>query len=136
MICDVQSYEQFLPWCRSSRVVRAECARGPSPPLSQSPTPIPTPSSGVCLRGGFPCDLTIGFGPLLETYRSYVRYVRPRIVTSDAEDTRLFRHLHTVWRFAPVPSEVLSQLKGSSRKPTDTKGPLDRVTLVDFYVCC
>ncbi|MDE2515087.1 MAG: type II toxin-antitoxin system RatA family toxin [Rhodospirillales bacterium] len=76
LVADVGQYPKFLPWCVGARV------------LSRSPT---------ALRA----DLTIGFGPFRETFRSQVGLERPHRVLVTYENGP-FRFLNNEWRFSAV----------------------------------
>ena len=78
LVADVGQYPKFLPWCMAARVVsRGERA----------------------LRA----DLTIGFGPFRETFRSHVALERPGRVVVTYENGP-FRYLNNEWRFTEVPA--------------------------------
>ncbi|EDV26261.1 uncharacterized protein TRIADDRAFT_22596, partial [Trichoplax adhaerens] len=76
VVADVTDYAEFIPWCRSSKVVR----------------PIPN---------GFLATLEVGFPPISETYTSVVTLIRPTLARAVCKDGRLFKHLETTWRFSP-----------------------------------
>jgi coenzyme Q-binding protein COQ10 len=86
LVADVGKYPEFLPWCVGARVrVRTETE--------------------------IAADLTIGFGPLRETFTSRVRLDRPHRIQVRYERGP-FRYLNNQWVFEPAP----------------------RGTAVDFYV--
>ncbi|XP_062517503.1 coenzyme Q-binding protein COQ10 homolog B, mitochondrial-like [Corticium candelabrum] len=76
VVSDVDSYSEFLPWCRESRVFQ---------------------------RRGNQCRgvLVVGFPPILERYVSDMTMIRPHSVQSDASADKLFKHLKTVWKLSP-----------------------------------
>jgi coenzyme Q-binding protein COQ10 len=77
LVADVGKYPQFLPWCIAARV-RSRTERE------------------------LLADLTIGFGPFRETFRSRVTLERPRRVKVRYENGP-FRYLNNQWEFLPHP---------------------------------
>jgi len=55
IVADVESYEQFVPWCKESNVTQRH-------------------------GSGFRCRLTVGFPPVIERYTSVVTVSRPHMV--------------------------------------------------------
>ena len=81
LVADVGRYPQFLPWCVAARV------------RSSTPTELVA-------------DLTIGFGPLRESFTSRVTLQRPDTPQSAGEvrvayENGPFRYLNNRWGFAP-----------------------------------
>ncbi|KAM6312384.1 coenzyme Q-binding protein COQ10 homolog A, mitochondrial-like [Podargus strigoides] len=75
LVANVGEYRLFVPWCSRSAVL---ARRGP------------------VLRA----ELEVGFPPLLERYVSEV-VLSSRQIRAVSRDSRLFRHLETLWRFEP-----------------------------------
>lgn len=77
LVSDVAQYEAFIPWCLKS----------------------------VVLEGGAPevfqADLTVGFGPFEETYRSQVTCTAPTSIQVSCQEKPL-KHLETLWRFEKI----------------------------------
>jgi len=55
VVADVESYQQFVPWCKESYVTQRR-------------------------DSGFQCRLTVGFPPVIERYTSNVTLSRPHMV--------------------------------------------------------
>jgi len=55
VVADVDSYEQFVPWCKESCVTQRH-------------------------NSSFRCRLTVGFPPVVERYTSVVTLSRPHMV--------------------------------------------------------
>lgn len=77
LVADVGRYPEFLPWCVGAKVV------------SRTETELHA-------------DLTIGFGPIRESFRSRVALDRPHQVRVRYERGP-FHHLNNTWTFAPDP---------------------------------
>ncbi|WP_291365494.1 type II toxin-antitoxin system RatA family toxin [Acetobacter sp. UBA5411] len=75
LVADVGSYPKFLPWCANVRVVSS--------------------TSTELLA-----DLTVGFGPFRETFRSRVTLDRPKTIRVTYEKGP-FKYLNNVWTFTP-----------------------------------
>jgi coenzyme Q-binding protein COQ10 len=78
LVADVDRYPQFLPWCVAARV------------REQTDT--------VQLA-----EMTIGFGPFRERFRSRNELLRPHSIKVRHE-CGPFRHLNNVWSFEPHPN--------------------------------
>ncbi|XP_061701638.1 coenzyme Q-binding protein COQ10 homolog, mitochondrial [Syngnathoides biaculeatus] len=77
LVSDVARYQQFVPWCKTSRVV------------------------GGGEGGDFRAELVVGFPPVLERYTSDVTLIPNHQVRALCTDGTLFSHLETIWRFEP-----------------------------------
>ncbi|CEF67197.1 Coenzyme Q-binding protein COQ10, mitochondrial [Strongyloides ratti] len=84
VVNNVEKYSEFVPWCKKSEVVKI--------------------SDNLTI-----CELTIGFPPLWEKYKSRVTSLPPYVVHSVCADGSLFEVLDTTWRFGPGLSENLDQ---------------------------
>ncbi|XP_048847900.1 coenzyme Q-binding protein COQ10 homolog, mitochondrial [Brienomyrus brachyistius] len=76
VVACVDQYQQFVPWCKKSRVMT------------------------VC-DGRMRAQLEIGFPPVVERYTSEVTLVPNHLIRAVCKDTSLFHHLETVWSFRP-----------------------------------
>lgn len=76
VVANVDQYQNFVPWCRKSRFIKRH-------------------------TGDFKAELEIGFPPLVERYTSDLTFVPNRKISAVCTDGSLFRHLETVWDFAP-----------------------------------
>ncbi|MFT8719885.1 type II toxin-antitoxin system RatA family toxin [Acetobacter sp.] len=81
LVADVANYPKFLPWCTNVRV------------LSKTESELVA-------------DLTVGFGPFRETFRSRVALDRPNAIRVTYEKGP-FKYLNNVWTFAPDPRGCL-----------------------------
>lgn len=79
VVARVDMYEDFLPWCQRSDIVR----RYPD--------------------GSFDAELEIGFKFLVESYVSHVELIKPKSVKTTVSESNLFDHLINVWEFSPGP---------------------------------
>lgn len=78
LVADVAQYPKFLPWCVGSRI-RSRTERE------------------------IVCDLTIGFGPFVESFTSRVTLDRPGLIRVRYENGP-FKYLNNQWRFLPDPA--------------------------------
>ncbi len=78
LVADVERYPDFLPWCISTRVVGRDAPDR--------------------LR----VEMTVGFGPMRDTYTSLVKISPSEEIGVESLDGP-FRELHTRWRFDAVP---------------------------------
>jgi ribosome-associated toxin RatA of RatAB toxin-antitoxin module len=84
VVADVDSYEEFVPWCKKSCVTRR-------------------------LEGGkYEADLVVGFQMFKEKYTSVVTVQEPWLVHSEAADSVVFNHLVTRWELRPGPNKTTS----------------------------
>lgn len=79
VVAAVDLYEDFLPWCQRSRVIRRNS------------------------DGSFDAELEIGFKFLVESYVSHVELTKPKYIKTTASESGLFDHLINVWEFNPGP---------------------------------
>ncbi|KAL8154013.1 hypothetical protein V2J09_011773 [Rumex salicifolius] len=80
VVAAVDMYEDFLPWCQRSEIIR----RYPD--------------------GSFDAELQIGFKFLLESYVSRVVLDKPFSVKTTSSQSNLFEHLINLWEFSPGPT--------------------------------
>ncbi|XP_060636932.2 coenzyme Q-binding protein COQ10 homolog B, mitochondrial-like [Anolis sagrei] len=76
IVADVGSYQRFVPWCTSSRVIshRNEFSEA---------------------------ELEVGFPPVVERYVSEISAVPNYQIRAVSKDGQLFQHLETLWQFKP-----------------------------------
>ncbi|XP_075511488.1 uncharacterized protein LOC142547208 [Primulina tabacum] len=77
VVAAVDMYEDFLPWCQRSQIIR----RNPD--------------------GSFDAELEIGFKILVESYVSHVELKKPNFIKTTSSQSSLFDHLINVWEFNP-----------------------------------
>ncbi|RAL40538.1 hypothetical protein DM860_006608 [Cuscuta australis] len=80
VVAAVDMYEDFLPWCQRSEILR----RNPD--------------------GSFDAELEIGFKFLVESYVSHVDLKKPSYIKTTVSESNLFDHLINIWEFNPGPS--------------------------------
>jgi len=80
VVSQVEDYYKFVPWCVKSTVIK----RNPTNYLE--------------------CDLEIGFQVFVERYTSKVRMNPPRSLTTVTDDSTLFHHLESLWKFEKGPT--------------------------------
>src|ERR1700753_756364 len=76
VVADIKDYPSFVPWCSGARIIQED-------------------------QQQITADLTIGFGPFQETFRSQVTLDRPRQVKVQATEGPL-EHLNNTWTFTPA----------------------------------
>ncbi|PIN16444.1 Oligoketide cyclase/lipid transport protein [Handroanthus impetiginosus] len=79
VVAAVDMYEDFLPWCQRSQIIR----RNPD--------------------GSFDAELEIGFKFLVESYISHVELTKPKSIKTTSSQSSLFDHLINIWEFSPGP---------------------------------
>lgn len=80
VVAAVDMYEDFLPWCQRSQIIR-------------------------CYPDGrFDAELEIGFKFLVESYISHVELKRPTYIKTTSSQSNLFDHLINIWEFNPGPT--------------------------------
>ncbi|CAL4947194.1 unnamed protein product [Urochloa decumbens] len=79
VVAAVDLYEDFVPWCQRSRIIRRHD------------------------DGSLDAELEIGFKFLVESYVSHVEMEKPKYIKSTASESGLFDHLINVWEFKPGP---------------------------------
>ncbi|XAR61888.1 hypothetical protein NMG60_11016431 [Bertholletia excelsa] len=80
VVAAVDLYEDFLPWCQRSDIIR----RHPD--------------------GSFDAELEIGFKFLVESYISHVELNKPKSIKTTASESNIFDHLINIWEFNPGPN--------------------------------
>ncbi|KAK9169441.1 hypothetical protein Syun_001581 [Stephania yunnanensis] len=79
VVAAVDLYEDFVPWCQGSRIIRHDP------------------------DGTFDAELQIGFKFLTESYVSHVELNKPRSIKTTVTESNLFDHLINIWEFNPGP---------------------------------
>ncbi|XP_062207022.1 uncharacterized protein LOC133908853 [Phragmites australis] len=79
VVAAVDLYEDFVPWCQRSRIIRRHD------------------------DGSFDAELEIGFKFLVESYVSHVEMEKFKYIKTTASESGLFDHLINVWEFKPGP---------------------------------
>ncbi|XP_051995431.1 coenzyme Q-binding protein COQ10 homolog, mitochondrial-like isoform X2 [Xyrauchen texanus] len=76
VVANVDQYQQFVPWCKKSKVTRNR-------------------------NDNMLVQLEIGFPPIVECYTSEVTVIPNHQVRAVCRDGNLFSHLETLWQFTP-----------------------------------
>ncbi|XP_010918010.1 uncharacterized protein [Elaeis guineensis] len=79
VVAAVDLYEDFLPWCQHSRIIRRNN------------------------DGSFDAELEIGFKFLVESYISHVELEKPKSIKTTVSESGLFEYLINIWEFNPGP---------------------------------
>lgn len=80
VVAAVDLYEDFVPWCQRSRIIRRYD------------------------NGSYDAELEIGFKFFVESYVSHVEMEKPKYIKTTASQSGLFDHLINVWEFKPGPT--------------------------------
>ena len=83
IVKDVQRYNEFVPWCLKSEILKNKNDK-PNTELSSV---------------SFNAKLEVGFPPIKESYISHVTYIKPRIVKTVAIKTTFFEYINAEWKF-------------------------------------
>lgn len=76
IVAGVEDYSDFVTWCSKSDVFQRK-------------------------NNQFKCNMTVGFGPLSESYTSQVTLVKPQLVRAECREGYLFNYLSNNWQFSP-----------------------------------
>ncbi|KAF8405021.1 hypothetical protein HHK36_009917 [Tetracentron sinense] len=79
VVAAVDLYEDFVPWCKRSEIVRRNA------------------------DGSFDAELEIGFKFFVESYVSHVELNKPKSLKTTASESALFDYLINIWEFNPGP---------------------------------
>ncbi|KAL4200337.1 hypothetical protein AMTRI_Chr03g149170 [Amborella trichopoda] len=79
VVAAVDMYEDFVPWCQRSRIIRQNS------------------------DGSFDAELQVGFKFLVENYISHVELKKPHLIKTTASQSGIFDHLINIWEFNPGP---------------------------------
>ena len=78
VVCDVENYKEFVPWCTKS-IVKAKTSKTAK------------------------AELAVGFGPVQEHYKSTLVFNKPKYIKSICSDGKLFNMLDCTWKFLECP---------------------------------
>ncbi|KAM0032712.1 putative coenzyme Q-binding protein COQ10, START [Helianthus debilis subsp. tardiflorus] len=87
VVAAVDMYQDFLPWCRRSDIVKRHA------------------------DGSFDAELEIGFKFLVESYISHVKLIKPKSIKTTSSQSNLFDHLINIWEFHPGPAPGTCDLR-------------------------
>ncbi|KMZ75342.1 hypothetical protein ZOSMA_116G00680 [Zostera marina] len=79
VVAGVDLYQDFVPWCQHSRVIKRNSDTS------------------------FEAELEIGFKFLVESYTSHVELNKPNSIKTTVSQSSLFEHLINIWEFNPGP---------------------------------
>ncbi len=81
IIIDVESYPEFLPWCKDSKVLNKTNSNS------------------------FEAKLTVGYKSINETYISNIKFESNKIIETTAIEGP-FRHMNNIWKFNSKPNKA------------------------------
>ncbi|KAI8842466.1 cyclase/dehydrase, partial [Chytriomyces cf. hyalinus JEL632] len=112
MVSDIGKYEQFVPWCVSSRILEARTLESGSKTVSR-----------------MKAQLGVGFKQFNERYSSNVECTHSNDIRAVASDSSLFKTLNTTWTLRPA-----THLSPDTnwKKPTASKD--HPICTLDFYI--
>jgi len=76
VVQDVERYQDFLPWCHSSKVTSRR-------------------------KDLLTANLEVGIPPVVESYTSNVTLIRPYTIKAVSTEGKLFKELINIWKFSP-----------------------------------
>lgn len=76
VVSDVKNYQSFVPFCTKSKILKK-------------------------YENNLHATLEIGFPPIIESYTSHVKLIKPQFVSAKCRDGTLFNYLETTWKFSP-----------------------------------
>ncbi|KAJ3221566.1 hypothetical protein HDU81_010562 [Chytriomyces hyalinus] len=85
MVSDIGKYEQFVPWCVSSRILESQTIESGSKTVSR-----------------MKAQLGVGFKQFNERYSSNVECTHSNDIRAVASDSSLFKTLNTTWTLRPA----------------------------------
>ncbi|KAJ3242788.1 hypothetical protein HDU78_001172 [Chytriomyces hyalinus] len=85
MVSDIGKYEQFVPWCVSSRILESRTLESGSKTVSR-----------------MKAQLGVGFKQFNEQYSSNVECTHSNDIRAVASDSSLFKTLNTTWALRPA----------------------------------
>lgn len=100
VVIDVERYHEFVPWCRTSRIMSE---------TTKNHSTLHSPQEGI--QQVFQGELTVGFQLLNESYVSQVTGIPFRSVNVQAVKSNLFDHLVNRWEFTSGPEPNSSWLQ-------------------------
>jgi len=101
VVSNVDKYQEFVPWCKQSTILRNSKHAGSISSDSSSST-----CSNELVQPEAPreleAELVVGFGVFTERYVSKVSLEANKSVVAVSNQTNLFEHLRTEWKFLPA----------------------------------
>lgn len=88
VVSDVKKYEEFVPWCVGSKVVRG-------------PVEVGSNNGSGTNHVKLEAELAIGFNLVSEKYISHVAMYPNKTIRAISRDTSVFDKLLTEWKFKP-----------------------------------